>query len=126
MRLVARRVGLFVVRKDGFHGWACNVELGDEEAFRALTIPHDVPSILATATATGMYLGPIPATPAHAALLAVLGTASRDVAVAVVRAGGRAAMLLVVDDLGDTLDGTRSLEEIARAAGESLTRLIKS
>jgi hypothetical protein len=124
LRLIARRVAVFAIRKDGFHGWACNAEFGESSALRALIVPHDQPSILATATATSVYLGPIPNTPAHKPLLSVMRTASKDVAAVAVRARGRAAMLLLADELADTLMGTRRMDELARAAGEALSRLL--
>ena len=124
MRQVARRIAVFVVKRDGFHGWACNVEFGDVEALRGVSIAHDQPSVLATATATSIYLGPIPPTPAHAALLAVMGAAGPDVAAIAVRAAGRPAMVLLADELGDTLTGTRRMDELARAIGEALGRLL--
>ncbi|MDI1444778.1 hypothetical protein [Polyangium sp. 6x1] len=124
--LFARRVALFAVKRDGFHGWTCNEEFGDEEALRALSIPHDVPSVFATATATSIYLGPVPETPAHEGLLAVMERASPDVAVVAVRVAGRPAAVLMVDDLGDTLTGTRRMDELARAVGEALARLLSA
>ncbi|MDC3957741.1 hypothetical protein [Polyangium jinanense] len=124
--LFARRVALFAVKRDGFHGWTCNEDFGDEEALRALSIPHDVPSVFATATATSIYLGPVPETEAHAGLLAVMERASTDVAVVAVRVAGRPAAVLMVDDLGDTLTGTRRMDELARAVGEALARLLSA
>jgi hypothetical protein len=82
--------------------------------------------MLATATAASLYLGPIPQTAAHAGLLAVMGSAGPDVAAVAVRAHGRPAMLLMADELGDTLHGTRRMDELARAAGEALSRLLSS
>ncbi|TKC98380.1 hypothetical protein [Polyangium fumosum] len=124
--LFARRVALFAVKRDGFHGWTCNDEFGDEEALRALSIPLDVPSVFATATATSIYLGPVPETAAHEGLLAVMERASPDVAVVAVRVAGRPAAVLMVDDLGDTLTGTRRMDELARAVGEALARLLSA
>jgi len=122
--LFARRVALFAVKRDGYHGWACNAEFGDEDALRALLIPPDQPSVLATSTATSIYLGPIPDTPAHDGLLGVMERASSDVAAIAVRVAGRPAAILVADDLGDTLTGTRRMDELARAVGEALARLL--
>ncbi len=123
-RLVARRIAVFAVKRDGFHGWACNVEMGDEDALRAIHVPADLPSVLATATATAIYLGPIPPTPAHESLLRVMERASPDVAAVTVRVAGRAALVLLADDLDDTMIGTRFLVELARAVGDALARLI--
>jgi hypothetical protein len=123
-RLVARRVGVFVVRRDGFHGWTCNVEFGDAEALQKVLIPAEQPSVLATASATPLYLGRIPPTPAHEALLAVMERSSLDVAVVAAKVSGKAAMILIADDLFDTMIGTRFLVELASAVGEALARLI--
>jgi hypothetical protein len=124
MRLVARRLAVFVVKRDGFHGWACNVELGDAELLREVVVSSDLPSVLATATATAMYLGPIPSTAAHEALLRVMEQSSHDVAAVCARVSGRPALVLLADDLDDTLTGTRFLGELARAVGEALGRLL--
>jgi hypothetical protein len=124
MRLVARRIAIFVVRRDGFHGWACNVDFGDLETLRAIHVPPDGPSLLATATVTAMYLGPIAPTPAHEGLLRAMERASADVAAIAVRVAGRAVLVLVCDDLEDTMTSTRYLGELARAAGDALTRLL--
>jgi hypothetical protein len=55
-----------------------------------------------------------------------MGSAGPDVAAVAVRAHGRPAMLLMADELGDTLHGTRRMDELARAAGEALSRLLSS
>jgi hypothetical protein len=124
LHLIAPRFGVFAVKRDGFHGWACNVELGDQDEFRRVRIPLDQPSVLATAAATSLYLGPIPSTPAHAPLLVLMGRASFDVAAIAVRVGGRPALVLLADDLEDTLLGTRFLDELGRAIGDALSRLL--
>jgi hypothetical protein len=124
MRLCARRIAVFAVKRDLFVGWACNVELGDADALHEVKIPVDQPSVLATATATAIYLGPIPATPAHEGLLRVMERSSGDVAAVAVRVAGRAVLVLLCDELEDTLTGTRFLGELARAVGEALTRVL--
>jgi hypothetical protein len=124
MRLVARRLAIFAVKRVGFYGWACNVELGDVEVLRTVRVPSDQPSVLATATATQVYLGPVPATPAHEGLLRVMERASSDVAAVAVRVAGRPALVLVCDELDDTMTGTRFLGELGRVVGEALARLI--
>lgn len=122
--VLAPRIALFVARRDGFHGWRCSTSFGDQTALRALVMPLDQPSIFATATAAGFYLGPVPHTPGHGRLLAVMGTAGSDVAVTVVRVAGKPAMLLVAEGLDDTMRGTKSLGELAKAAGAALSRLL--
>lgn len=122
---VARRVGILVVKRDLFLGWACTPEFADVRALRAVQIPTSQPSILATAAAAGTYLGPIFETEAHASLLAAMGHASRDVAVTPVRVFGRPALILVADELADTALSTRRIDEIAAEAGKALARVVR-
>jgi hypothetical protein len=124
MYLVARRFATFVVRRDGFSGWRCNAPFGDEEALRAVFIPEDQPSVLATATVTPIYLGPIPRTPAHEALLSVMEGASHEVAAVAARISGRPALILLADGMEDSAAAARFLGELAPAVGEALTRLL--
>ena len=122
--LIAARVAVFVVKRDGFHGWSCNASFGDATAVRKVVIPHSAPNILATATAAGFYLGPVPSTPGHAALLAVMGRVGPEVAVHVAKVSGKPAVLLIADGLEDTMLGTRALGEMARVAGLTLGRIL--
>lgn len=121
---VARRAAIVAVRRETYVGWVCNGAFGDPAAFRALTVSHAAPSIFRTAGTTIMYLGPVPLTPAHESLLQVMGHASNDVAAVSVRVAGRPVMVLLADELDDTLLGTRRMDELARAAGEALTHLL--
>lgn len=125
LRMVGRRAAIFVVRRDGFHGWACNVEFGDQQQLREVSVPHDAPSLFATAVAAGSYFGPIPSNAVHAGLLGVLEQPATDVAAAVVRAGGKPVMVLLADDLVDIkrLVLPRLLE-VADAVGAALSRLL--
>lgn len=125
LHTVAASVGVLVVRKGEFQGWRCNDSLADPESFRALKIRADVPSLFATAAATGFYLGPIPRTPAHAPLLQILGESPAEVSATPVRVSGKLVLLLFLHDLGDTMLATRRSEELARVAGEALGRLVK-
>ncbi len=122
--LVAHRAALLVVRKDAFVGWSANPAFGSEEDLRALSIPTQKPSIFATSAVAGFYLGPIPHTPVHAGLLGIMGRATPDVAVYVAKVRGRPTIVLLADELDDTLLGTRALGEIAKRAAESLTRIL--
>jgi len=126
VRMLARRVALFSVRRGAFQGHACSPEFGDAEALKMVSIPANLPSLLATATATSLYLGPVPSTPAHAALLGVMRNPSPDVAAVAVRVAGRPVLIMVADQLGDTLNGTRSMDELARAVGDALTRILST
>jgi hypothetical protein len=125
VRAVARKAGVLVARKDAVVGWACTPELGDEAAFKGISISLATPSLLTTVLAGGVYLGPLlgaVATP----LLRVMKSTTEDVAIAAVRVSGRPALVIVADELGDTLIGTQRIEELARAAGEALEHILRS
>lgn len=126
MASVARRVGVLAIKKEGYYGLRCNRALGDPAIFRQIVVAADTPTIFATATATGHYLGPVPSTPAHRSVLRAVGIASSDVAVWVCKVAHKPAMLLLADDLDDPMRGTRTLEQIALATGEALTRLLST
>ncbi len=121
---VATHVAVFVVKRDGFHGWACTASYGDAGSLRKIVIPHAVPNILATATAAGFYLGPVPNTPGHAGLLAWMGRTPAEVAVHVAKVAGKPAVLLIAEGLEDTMQGTRALGEMTRVAGLTLGRIL--
>jgi hypothetical protein len=123
---LARRTAVLAVRRDGLVGWTCNEAFGDLAQFRAVTVPPDEPSLFRTAGTTAVYLGPVPDTAPHEPLLAVMGSASGDVAAVSVRVAGRPVMVLLADELADLLVGTRRMDELARAAGDALTRLLGS
>ncbi len=125
MSTVARRVGVFAVRKGSFRGIACNAELGDASAFRGIEISTDAPSVLGIAVASGFYLGPLPMTAPHERLLALLKEASEEVAAVLVRVAGRPALVLLADQLGDTLVATRRAEELGLQASEAFSRILK-
>ncbi|WP_437728975.1 hypothetical protein [Sorangium sp. So ce861] len=126
LRLFARRVAIFAAHRGVFRGFACNAEFGDQEALRKLTLPMDQPSILATAVATHLYVGPIPGTPTHAPLLDVMVNPSLDVAAVSVQVVGRPAMILVADRIIDTASGSRRMVELARAVGEAFSRILSA
>lgn len=124
-RVVARKVALFAVKKELFLGWRCTPEFADEARLRETKIRANLPSALATAVVAGHYLGPIFKSEAHAPLLGLMGRATGDVAITVVRVKGHPTMLLVADELGDTALGTQRLEELARGAGDALARIVR-
>lgn len=125
MRAVARRVAILAVKRDAFVGWSCNAEFGDARAWRAVQIPANVPSVLATAAAGTPYLGPLFRTDGHVPILEFMKETSRDVAVQGVRVDMRPALVLLADELGDTALGTKRLDQLAKAAGAALGRIIR-
>ena len=125
VRAVARKAGVLVARKDALVGWACNPELGDEAAFKRIMISLATPSLLTTVLGGGVYLGPLLGAVA-APFLQVMKSTTEDFAIAAVRVSGRPALVIVADELGDTLVATQRIEELARGAGEALERILRS
>jgi hypothetical protein len=124
-RVVARRVAIFVVRRGSFVGWLATPGLASSGEITALEIPADAPTVLAWASAEGTYLGPLdPST--HGPLVAALRTVSREMAAVPIRVHGRTAVVVLADELGDTLIATKRLEEIAAVAGEALARIVRA
>jgi len=125
LRTVARRVAVMAVKRDSFVGWSCNAEFGDARAWRTVSVPSNAPSVLATAAAGTTYLGPLFRTDAHLSILDFMKEASRDVAVTGVRVDMHPVLLLLADELGDTALGTKRIEQLAKAAGTALARILR-
>jgi hypothetical protein len=125
-RLVATKVALFVVKKGGYLGWMCTPELADRSALQSVLVPLEDNSVFDRAIREDVYLGPIRYDDIHAPLLRILRNPTRDVAVVPIRVSGRTAVIIMADELGDTMIGTRRLEELARAAGESFARIVRT
>jgi len=125
-RTVALKVALFVVKKGGYLGWMCTPEFADRATLQSVLIPLDANSVFDRAVREDLYLGPIRYDEVHAPLLRALKNPSRDVAVVPIRVSGKTAVIIVADELGDTMLGTRRLEELARAAGEAFVRIVRT
>lgn len=124
-RMVATKVALFVVKRGGYLGWACTPEFADRSALQAILVPIESASIFDEAVRDGLYLGPLRHDDVHAALLYIMRGASRDVAAVPIRVSGKTAVVVVADELGDTMLATRRLEELARAAGDAFARIVR-
>jgi hypothetical protein len=125
-RLVATKVALFVVKKGGYLGWICTTEFADRSVLQSVLIPLEANSIFDRAVREDVYLGPIRNDAIHAPLLRAVKNPSHDVAAVPIRVSGKTAVIILADDLGDTMNGTRRLEELARAAGEAFTRIVRT
>lgn len=125
-RMLAFRVALFVVKRGGYLGWACTPEFADRGSLQQVLVPIDTQSAFDDAVREGLYLGPIPPDEVHASLLGVMRSATKDVAFVPIRVSGKTAVIIVADELGDTMIATRRLEEVARAAGESFARIVRT
>jgi hypothetical protein len=125
-RMLAVKVALFVVKRAGYLGWACTPEFGDRNAVQSVLVPLDAASVFDRAAREGLYLGPVRHDAIHASLLHAMRSVTRDVALVPIRVREKTAVIIVADELGDTMLATRRLEEIARAAGEAFTRILRT
>jgi hypothetical protein len=126
MSSVAGRVGIFAVRRATFNGWACTPGFAAEDLFRAISVDRSSPTILSEATTRGWYLGPIPSTPAHEQIQQLLVGLTGEVAIVAVELTGRAAMLILAAQLGDSMIATRTAERLAHAGADALLRVLRS
>jgi len=124
MSTVARRVGVFSVKKGHYRGVACNTELGDPALFRAIEISTEATTVLGIAATSGSYLGPLPVTRPHQDLLAFMKDASTEIAASLIRVAGRPAVILFVDGLGDAMIATRRAEELGHEASLAFSRIL--
>lgn len=125
-RTVARRVAVFAVKRDELGGWACTPELGDRAALRKTRIPLDAASLFTRAVEGGTHLGRLAKIDAHAALFEVMhGAPANEVAVTGIRIEGRPGLVVLADEVGDTLIATRRLDELARVAGDAFAALLR-
>lgn len=125
-RMVALKVALFVVKKGGYHGWVGTPEFAERSQLQSILIPLSAASIFDRAVREDLYLGPIRYDEIHAPLLRIMRNPSRDVAVVPIRVSGKTAVIIVADELGDTMSGTRRLEELAKAAGQAFARIVRT
>jgi hypothetical protein len=127
MQTVARKVAVLAVRKDALVGWTCSPEAADRATLRTARIAPAVSQVLSEALASPKaMLARIPKDASHAPLLAAMKVPpSGEVALATVRVEGKPVALVLADALGDSLQGTQRLEEVARVAGEALEKLLR-
>jgi hypothetical protein len=127
VRQVARRVGVFALRRDGIVGWACSPELADAGAFRSLRWPPAAHTVLRAALASrGVSFVPVPADAVDAPLAVLVGPPTpHEVALAGVRVDGKAVAVVLATDLSDALAATERLQALAGVAGESLETLLR-
>jgi hypothetical protein len=125
MRTIAGSVAVYAVKRDVFTGWTASPEPADAAAFRAARVPVRAPTVLVNALGVeGARLGRI-----HASdpIAPHAGTARDfEVAVIAVRIEERAALVVLAGELGDPLASTRRMEEVARAAGDALERVLRT
>ena len=124
MGTVARRVGVFAVKKDHYRGVACNAALGDPARFKTLEISADATTVLGIAATSGSYVGPLPVTPPHEDLLAFMKDVSTEISATLIRVAGRPAVVLFADGLRDTAVASRRAEELGHEASLAFSRIL--
>ncbi|MDP9150715.1 MAG: hypothetical protein M3O36_12355 [Myxococcota bacterium] len=132
IRTVAGRVAVFANRREGIVGWTCTPEFADRASLRALSLPTGSAPGAATTVLSGAMthqdarLVRVPRDAVHGPLLALMKAPPlADVAVAALRVEGKAIGVILADDLWDTEVTLRRIEDIARAAAQTLGRLLR-
>lgn len=125
-RTVAKRVALFVVKKDVLTGFRCTSAFGDERVLRRIRLPLTGASVPAQAAKGGTYLGPLPSSPANAPLRDGLLLSGGAVAASPVKVGNKTVAILFADEFGDQFLVQARLHEFARASGQALGRILRA
>lgn len=121
------RAALFVVRGSSAYGWHAAVDRFEVEGFDRVVVPLNKPSILKTvAEGSGIYLGPVPDTPANRRILDSIGSVSPpSTLVLPLIVASRVVALLYVEDARDILaERTTDLQKILAKAALALEILI--
>jgi hypothetical protein len=116
---------VLAVRGGGYEGRAANRNFGGEEAVKRFKLPAGFATAVEAAIDAGYFLGVLPSTPAHAPFRELLGNhASAELYLSPVGISGRPSLILcsVVDR--PTLEITRRANDLARAAGQVLERIL--
>ena len=122
------RTLLLAARAGGYEGRAASLSLALDAA-RRVRLEAGRPSVVETALRAGFYLGALPTTPEHTELRALFdGGGESEVYVVPIQTSGRSSLVLVseISALGGSVDATRRADELARVAGEALTRILLS
>lgn len=124
--LAPARTLLMAVRGGAYEGRSASLGLSVEAARKVRLLVTD-PSVIETAVRSGLYLGALPLTPVHDQLRELFGAES-EVYVLPVSASGRPTLILLSElaALGSTVDATRRADDLAKAAGNALTRIVRS
>jgi hypothetical protein len=118
---------VFAVRPTAFEARGASAELGPGDAFKRVSVKVDQGSVLDLAVKAGYYLGPLPATAVHAELRRVLPIgAGEETYARLVLVSERPGMVVVTARFGPTLEGSRRVDELCRAAGRALERILVS
>jgi hypothetical protein len=120
----ARGAAFLALRKGVFRGWDGAGEDVTSASIRSLWVPASNPSLLNEVMHTGKpFRGPYGETAADHLFRAAFGSHGRDVVVVPVLIGARMVGVLCAND---PQGETGAIEQVAKALGEALQRLIVS
>jgi hypothetical protein len=120
---------VLAVRGQAYEGRAGSAAL-DAQGVRRIRLAAGVPSVAETAVRQGYYLGTLPLTATHATIRDVLGAAADgEMYVAEVSVSNRPSLVVLVAltrALGSSVEATRRVDELCRAAGRTLEAIVVS
>jgi uncharacterized protein (UPF0548 family) len=118
---------VLAVRGQAYEGRA-GAALLDAQGVRRIRLPAGVPSVAETAVRQGFYLGTLPLTATHGGIRDVLKRdADGEVYVTQVSVSSRPSLVVVialVKALGPSMQATRRVDELCRAAGHALESIV--
>jgi hypothetical protein len=127
-RVVAGRVAVLAVRKGVLAGWTCSPEMADRERLRAARLAIETSEVFEKALESDLArMVRIPKDAAHAPLLATFREPlAGEAALVAVRVDGKAVALVLADRVGEVKSALTGLEELAKAAGDALSELLRA
>jgi len=124
LEFFAFQVAVFVEQAGTHRGRAASASLGGADAARAVAQPGSVGCVLDRAVTEGRYLGPLTPADANAGIARFLGTPTGEVYAVPVVVSGRPTLVLLLARLQTTALATRRADELARAGGAALERIV--
>lgn len=126
-RSFAARAAVFAVRRDSLAGWTGSGEIAERADLRAVRLLNSMPTVFHQAVEReSARLARIPMDAAHTPLLSVMRSPpAGQVVIAAVQADGKAVAVIFADGLAEPALAIERIGALARAAGESLGRLLR-
>lgn len=116
---------VLAVRGGGYEGRAANGTFGGDEIVKRFRLPAGFATAVEAAIDAGYFLGVLPATPAHAPFRELLGKhAAAELYLSPVGISGRPSLILCTVVDRPTLEITRRANDLTRAAGQVLERIL--
>jgi hypothetical protein len=129
-RVVAGKVAVLAVKRGLLAGWTCSPEMADRGQLRQAKVTTTMSAVLSEALESGTArLARIPKDATHAPLLAALrDPLMGEIALVGVRVDGKPVALVLAADVpgADARMACRQLEELAVAAGDALSELLRT